>query len=221
MMKMKDDINVNLPLIIVGASGFGKEVAWLAEECGVPVMGFADDNPNITGQKIYNYKVLGLLNGLTKFVDCQFVVAIGNPRLRKSIVEKLKSLNIQKFATLIHPSVQMSDTVVVGNGTVICSGCILTVDIEIGEHCQINLSNTIGHDCSIESFCTLAPQGVVSGNVTMNKGVEIGTGASIKQGVNIERGAMIGMGAIVVKNGDANTIYVGSPAKPLKKLEEF
>ena len=51
-------------LIIIGASGFGREVAWLVERINKinptwNLLGFLDDNEKIQGKEINGYKVLG------------------------------------------------------------------------------------------------------------------------------------------------------------------
>ena len=151
----------------------------------------------------------------------QKVVAIGSPRVRKKVVDQLLSEGLEAFATLVHPSVMMDESVKVGKGTVICAGTIATVDISIGEHVILNLNVTVGHDDIIHDFVTVAPMVALSGNVTLFPGAEVGTGAAIRQGVEMAAGSMLGMGGVLTKNTEENTIYIGSPAKVFKPLPEF
>ena len=83
------------------------------------------------------------------------------------------------------------------------------------------MATAVGHDDVIRDYVTVAPMVALSGNVTLEQGVEVGTGAAIRQGINMAEGSMLGMGGILTKETEANTIYVGSPAKPLKQLPEF
>lgn len=206
-------------IVIVGFGGLGREVNWLARECGRTVLGFLDDNepPGKKG----NYRILGGLDACSEYPNVEFIVAIGNPRVRKKVVEKLVSQGVTAFATLIHPSVKMNESVRVGRGAMICAGSIATVDIAIGEHVILNLNVTVGHDGIIHDFVTVSPMVALSGNVILEEGVEVGTGAAIRQGITMSCGSMLGMGGIQTKDSQANTIYVGSPAKPLKQLPEF
>ena len=206
-------------IVIIGFGGFGREVAWLAKDCGRSVLGFFDDRaePRLHGA----YNVLGKVAEWKKFANADFVVAIGNPRLRKKVVDQLLFEGLEAFATLVHPSVMMDESVMVGKGTMICAGTIATVDISIGEHVILNLNVTVGHDDVIHDFVTVAPMVALSGNVTLFPGTEVGTGAAIRQGVEMAAGSMLGMGGILTKDTEKNTIYIGSPAKPLKPLPEF
>jgi len=125
------------------------------------------------------------------------------------------------FATLVHPRTEMSKWVEIGEGTVICAGNILTTNITLGKHVQINLDCTIGHDVVMGDYTTLAPGVHVSGFVQCGKRVYIGTGAVIINGtkedpITIGDDAIIGAGACVTKSIPAGQTWAGVPAKPLK-----
>lgn len=210
-------------LIIVGGGGFSREVIWLARECTEKwdIIGILDDNPAMLGQIFCGIKVLGIIADCKHFVDANFVVAVGSPRTRRAIVNRIQSYGDVSFATLIHSSVLKSDFVEIGAGSIITAGCILTTQIIIGRHAIVNLACTIGHDVVAGDFCTLAPQVAVSGNVVFGDGVEVGTGTTIIQGLSLGNGSFVGAGAVVSKNIPANVLAVGCPARQVKALEEF
>lgn len=205
-------------VVIVGGGGFAKEIVWLAEECGRKVKGVLDDNPEIQADLICGCPVLGKVSEWTEHSDCEFVVAIGSPRTRHAVYNKMISQGPVSFATLIHPNVIMSKYVTIGEGTIICAGSILTVEIDIGKHCILNLNVSVGHECKFGDFVTLAPMSVISGNVHLSNFVEVGTGATIRQGLVLEQGAMLGMGGVLTKNIAENLIFAGNPARKLKEL---
>lgn len=205
-------------LIVVGGGGFAKEVVWLAKDCGFDVIGLLDDNESMHGKEVFGVPVVGNVVDWNSYINCQFVVAIGSPRTRKLVVDNMRSSGAPKFATLIHPTVIKSQSVVFSEGCIVCAGMIFTVDITIGEHCIFNLNGTVGHDCKIGSFVTVAPMAAISGNVNLHDFVEVGTGATLRQGVTLNRGSMLGMGAVLTKDIPDFVIYAGNPAKPLKEL---
>ena len=205
-------------LIVVGGGGFAKEVIWLARDCEFNVVAVLDDNSEMHGKRVLEVPVVGGALDWISYKDCQFVVAIGSPRTRKIVVEKMLSLGQPTFATLVHPSVIKSQSVTFSEGCIVCAGMIFTVEITIGEHCIFNLNGTVGHECNIGSFVTVAPMTAISGNVTLEDFVEVGTGAAVRQGVTLNRGAMLGMGAVLTKDIPQFLIYAGNPAKPLKEL---
>lgn len=213
-------------IIIIGASGFGKEVAWLIERINdvTPtwnLLGFVDDNPSIAGQTINGYSVLGSCEKLRDFSNIFVICAVGASKVRHRIVERIFQVNPQiHFATLIDPAVKMSNYVTVGEGSIICAGSIITVNITIGCHTIINLDCTVGHDAVLDDFVTLYPSVNISGNTNIGENVEMGTGAQIIQGKNIGRNTIVGAGSVVIKDLPQNCTAVGAPAKPIKYFDE-
>ncbi len=202
-------------LIIVGASGFGREVAWLVERINEVnetwnILGFIDDNIEMHGKEVGGYPVLGGSNVVDLHTDAWYVCAIGSSKIRKKVIDKLGNV---KFATLIDPSVLMSNRVQIGEGTIICAHTIITVDIMIGKHVIINLDCTIGHDAEIGDFVTLYPSVNVSGITQVGKCSELGTGTQIIQGKSIGDNVIVGAGAVVVKDIVEPGTYVGVPVK--------
>lgn len=207
-------------LYIIGAGGFGREVAWLVERINeiTPtwnIKGFIDDNESLWGCKEDAYNVVGDCEYLKTLGKVHAVCAVGSARVRKIIIDKLANSSVI-FATLIDPTVIISKRTEIGEGTIICAGTIITVDIRIGNHVIINLDCTLGHDDIIEDFVTIYPSVNVSGNVTVGECSELGTGMQIIQGKSIAQNTIIGAGAVVVKDLNESGTYVGSPAKKIK-----
>lgn len=207
-------------LYIIGAGGFGREVAWLVERINAieptwNLRGFIDDDESKWGTNEGNYPILGGCEYLKKLGDVYAVCAIGAAKIRKIVIEKMKKSTV-KFATLIDPSALISKSVEIGAGTIICANSIITVDIKIGEHVIINLSCTIGHNAVINDFVTIYPSVNVSGNVYLGECSELGTGMQIIQGKKVASDTIIGAGAVVVRDIEISGTYVGSPAKRIK-----
>ena len=209
-------------LIIIGASGFGREVAWLVERINKKckewnLIGFIDDNISIQGNVINGYRVLGTTDNIKDYPKAYYVCAIGSSKVRSMIIEKVTQENPNiRFATLIDPTVEMSDLVEIGEGTIICAHTIITVNISIGKHVIINLDCTIGHDAVLKDFVTLYPSVNVSGASNIGKAVEMGTGMQIIQGKSLGDNSIIGAGAIVIRDIPERCTAVGNPARPIK-----
>lgn len=207
-------------LYIIGAGGFGREVAWIVERINSikptwNLKGFIDDNETLWGSTEGEYHVFGGCEYLSALEDVYAVCAVGSSNVRKKIIEKLKDTSV-KFATLVDPSVLYSNSVKIGEGAIVCAGTIITVDVNIGDHVIVNLDCTIGHDAVIDNFVTIYPSVNVSGNVLIGECSELGTGTQIIQGKKVISNTIIGAGAIVVKDCLESGTYVGSPAKKIK-----
>ena len=209
-------------LYIVGSGGFGREILWLAKRINDVrpvwnIMGFLDDDEALHGRQQDDYPVLGGCSYLETTQESVYVVvAIGSAKTKKKVVEKLSQYDNVKFATLIDPSVILSDRVKIGEGCMICAGTIITVDVVIGKHVIVNLDCTLGHDDVIGNYVTVYPSVNVSGIVNVGDEAELGTGAQIIQGKTIGKKSILGAGAVVVHDIPENCVAVGSPAKPIK-----
>jgi sugar O-acyltransferase (sialic acid O-acetyltransferase NeuD family) len=208
-------------IVIIGAGGFGREVKWLIDEINEVgrqwnFLGFIDDNLS-KGTIVNDSIVIGDLAWLNE-QNLNVVCAIGDPNVKKRVLDQLTNSD-NKYPVLIHPDVRMSKFIDIGEGTIICSGCILTVNIKIGKHVIINLDSTVGHDAIIGDYSTILPSVNISGHVNIEELVSVGTGAKIIQELSIGRNTIIGAGAIVTKDIPKNVVAVGIPAKPIKTRE--
>jgi sugar O-acyltransferase (sialic acid O-acetyltransferase NeuD family) len=206
------------PICIIGTGGFGREIFCIIHEL------FKQNEIEINNNVIFsvnksfqsNTEIMGIAVINLEDIDYskyQFIISIGDPKKRKELFSTLPP-NID-FATIVHPQVVISPWVKIGKGSVICPGCILTCNIEIGEHAHLNLHTTVGHDTTIGNFFTSAPGVKISGNCVFEEEVYLGTNASIKEKINICSQTTIGMGASVTKSISEPGIYVGIPAKKL------
>lgn len=206
-------------LYIIGAGGFGREVAWCVERINEvtptwKIKGFIDDDEIKWGAKEDEYLVLGGCEYLKQQNDAYAVCAVGNAKVRRQIIGKLSGSGVL-FATIVDPSVILSKRVSIGEGTIICAGTIATVDISIGKHVIINLDCTLGHDDVIEDFVTIYPSVNVSGNVIVGECCELGTGTQVIQGKKIVKNTIVGAGAVVIRDINESGTYVGSPTRKI------
>ncbi|HTR55147.1 MAG TPA: acetyltransferase [Kofleriaceae bacterium] len=205
------------PIAVYGAGGFGREVAWLAEQCEREVHCFIDDAPKV-GSLLGGIPVITLDALRASKQEVEVALGIGSPSARQSLAANVESAGL-RFAELVHPRVEKSRWVRWGTGPVICAGNILTCDIELGHHVQLNLDCTIGHDVRLGDFATLAPGVHVSGWVFIGARAYVGTGASIINGtandpIVIGDDAVIGAQACVVKSIGNGVTAIGVPARP-------
>ena len=113
----------------------------------------------------------------------------------------------------------MSDSVIIGEGSIVCAHTIITVNITIGKHVIVNLDCTIGHDAVLNDFVTVYPGVNISGNTDIGYASELGTGMQIIQGKKIGERSIVGAGAVVIRDIPEKCTAVGSPAKPIKLFE--
>lgn len=200
-------------LCIFGAGGFAKEVFWLAKRCGYETEAFIDlQDGALCDTKVCREDYFDP----TKH---QAIVTVGNPKLRRKIVNRLCiEYGEEVFATLVSPYANlMSNSIQVGLGSVICAGCILTCDIELGKWSQLNLATTIGHDVKVGEFFTTAPGTHINGNVSVGNRVYFGSNACTVEGISICDDVLIGASACASRSIIESGTYVGIPARKIEK----
>lgn len=207
-------------IAIVGSGGFAREILSLIndinKECReYEFIGFIDSDKS---KKIHSYPIIGTDDDVNKITEpLSLVIAVGEPELKKKIRNKYTNPLID-FPTLIHPSVMIGDkdSVTIGDGCIICAGCILTTDIVIDNFVTLNLMCTVGHDTVINSYSSFMPSVNISGEVKINENVYVGTGAKIINQLEIGEQTIVGAGAVVAKTLPSRCTAVGVPAKPIK-----
>lgn len=213
-------------IVVVGAGGFAREVAWLIGDINrdspnYEFAGFMVSDLSKLGEHDSRERVLGDYEWLEKNVAevDALAIGIGNPGRRLKVADELsKSFPRIDWPALIHPTVTLdADSSDVGRGVLLCAGTIGTVSLQIRSFSMVNLACTLGHEAQLGRGCVLNPTVNVSGGVRMGDGVLVGTGAQILQYVSLGDGATVGAGAVVTKDVAAGDTVVGVPAKPLTK----
>lgn len=126
----------------------------------------------------------------------------------------------------------------IGRGTRINAGTIIDSpkNIKIGERCVINENAyldgrgglTIGNDVSISIFAKIVTAShyvdsnvfqYYNDSVEIHDNVWIGIGAIVLNGSILNKNAVIGAGCVFKGTAGDNGIYVGNPAKVIRKRE--
>ncbi len=143
------------------------------------------------------------------------ILGIGSPSSRSSCFNANRSKFI--FPALVSSRADLSSDVEIGEGSAICSGCVITTDVVISKGCYINYQVTIGHDVHIGEFSVVNPGATISGGVEIGSRVLIGANSTVLQNIKIGDDVTIGAGAVVTRDvGDGLTV-VGVPARPMFK----
>lgn len=210
-------------IIIIGASGLGKEVAFYIKSINrmnptFNIVGFIDNNLSLQGTEvIYGLKVIGTDDLLLEesFKIKNICIAIANNAVRASIVEKIKDMNFI-FPNIIDPSVNIDDSNSIGVGNIMGVNVTLTCNITIGDFNILNCTSGFGHDVRIGNFNMFGPRTSISGWVKMGNSNTINLNSSIIQNITIGNGNTVNLHSCLFKSIKDNGVYFGVPAMKQK-----
>jgi len=213
-----DTINMK-KLIIVGASGFGREIAQWVEDINTVkaewnILGFIDDNPNALEGCHCDHQIIGSIKEWQPKDDEFFACAIAIPSVKYAVVMSLLERGA-KFATLIHPTALVNKYAQIGEGVIMTPRSSATADTKIGNYVSV-LGPGIGHDATVGDFSTLSGRCSINGHVQVGKMVYIACGVSVAPSKKIGDGAYVGIGSVVISNVKAGTKVFGNPAKKVE-----
>ena len=213
-MKQNDKKN----LAIIGSSGHAKVIIDIVEKQNkLHILGLFDDFRD-TGAMTAGYTVLGGIKDigahLKKHPNLFIFIAVGANWVRQSIVEELDMYAIprERFASVIHPSSNISNHVEIGQGVAIMAGATVNSHTVIGDFTIINSNSSVDHDCKISDYASIAPNAVLGGNVSVGQLSAVNIGATVINNICIGASTVIGAGAVVVKDCGDYEVHYGVPA---------
>lgn len=209
---------------IYGAHGLAQEVHIIAKkinniEYRWSEIVYIDDINEISelqGRKVY--KFADLLK-LYKKDQLEIVIAVGEPKVRELLYQKVKSQKVT-LISLIHPHIYIDETVKLGTGVVICEGVTITSNVCIGDNTYIQPHAVIGHDIQIGRHTVIGLNRQIGGADMIGDRVFMGFLSGTKDHICIGDDVIISAGAIVFRDMPNEVVAVGNPARIMKSNNE-
>jgi UDP-2-acetamido-3-amino-2,3-dideoxy-glucuronate N-acetyltransferase len=120
----------------------------------------------------------------------------------------------------------------IGENSNINAHCFIENDVKIGNNVTIKCGVYLWDGISIEDNVQVGPnvtfindkyprakQKFTIQKICIQKNASIGGGSTILGGITIGENSMVGAGSVVTKNIPANEVWVGNPAKFLRKIQ--
>lgn len=203
-------------IILAGYSGHGFVVTEAALLSGIAIDGYLE--PNEVCPNHYDLKYLGfeLDPDFDWHQNMDFLIGIGDNFIRQKLGALIQAKG-KNILNIFHPEASITKMMTLGVGNFIARNAAINPLVEIGDFCVINTGAIVEHECIIGNGVHIAPGAVLAGNVKIGNSSFIGANAVIKQGVNIGKNVIVGAGSTVVKDIPDGQVWVGNPAKFLKK----
>ena len=199
-------------MIIVGAGNLGIHMldVFIENEFQEEIV-FFDDKTSI--QKVFNkYPVISNIGEVSRYFkqDNNFIVAIGNTRLRKKQTDLFESLG-GKLSSLVSNRTILSNFCNLENaeGFFSQAGSYVSHNVTIGKSCMLHFGAVVGHDVVLSDYVSVSANSTIVGPSSIGDHCFIGPNSVIHKNIKIGKNVIIGSGAVVNRNlNDYETITV-------------
>ena len=189
-------------IIIIGSGGHAKScIEVINSTKKFQIFGYLDKKENYEMSRKYKYlgtdKDLKLIRKGVK----EAIIGIGQIKEFKS---RLKMFNLLKkydyfLPKIIASSAYVSDSVEIGEGTIVMHRCFINHSSTVGKNCIVNTGAIIEHDVSIKNHNHISTSVVINGNVSIGSKNFIGSNTVINNNVKLSSELVISSGSRISK----------------------
>jgi acetyltransferase EpsM len=212
-------------VLILGGGGNASVIAYAIIDAAkrglsdLEFVGYLNDRDNVT--EIEGYPVIGGLKDVDALLKdgFYFINAIGKIGLQDERIKLIEDLKIpdNRYATFVHPTAYVAPTVRLGPGCVVMPNVSISPGTVIGKCTRIMINAVIGHNNSIGDYCFFAAASCTGAHLKIGNGVFVSLNATIREFLSLGDFSTVGMGAVLTKSIGSKEIWVGNPAKLLRK----
>ncbi len=213
-------------VLILGGRGNGSVIAAAMDEAAGRgagdwiCAGFLNDR-HAPGESIDGHPVLGPVAAARKFCDedhyiINTILRIDGQQARIDMFERL-DIPPDRLATFVHPTAYVAPSARLGAGVVIMPQAAVSPGVVLGTGCLVMAGAMIGHDSRYGAHCHVAARACLGAYLNIGVGVHIGLNATVGENLVIGDRATLGMGAVLTHDMGDDEIWVGNPARYLRK----
>lgn len=211
-------------MIIIGAKGFAKEVLCeLLNFLGSRkknIIFFDDVSTNLDSYALDGYDILSSKEEVKEYMtnsrEKEFILGLGGPRNRQKLYHEFKDMGGNPFTLISKNSIIGPLNNIIGNGSFIGTGAVITSNVALGIGVLVNINTSISHDCSIGDFVEICPGVNITGRVRIGNNTFIGAGSTILPDMIIGENVIVGAGSLIRENIPDNALVYGVPGKIIR-----
>ena len=187
------------------------------------ILGFFND---FEKNNINRYPVIGKIDkdSVEKYIndkDVYFIYTMISTKFNYRFLHRLHDLEIpdNRFATIIHPTVVISEDAKIGYGVSIQPFVSVGPNVKIGNHVQIYAQSLIGHNSILDDYSYVANNACIGASVHLKEGAYLGTNCSTLENIVIGKWGLVGIGSVVIKDVPDFSKVVGNPCRVIGSVE--
>jgi sugar O-acyltransferase (sialic acid O-acetyltransferase NeuD family) len=210
-------------MVVLGAGGHAKEILEILRSSNqLMKLAFYDDSSIEVPHLLYDtFPIIRTKKELLEYFienGTSVILGTGSPKSRYSLSEKAKSLNADIFSIVSVDAYIGSYDVFLGRGINIMYGAWISNSVSIGNGTLINAFTKVHHDVNIGDFCEISPSSNLLGACSVGSFVTIGANSTVLPKIKIGSNTIIGAGSVVTKDIPEGVVAYGNPAKIIKNL---
>lgn len=220
-------MEVNKKVLIIGGNGHGSVIASCINDnrnryndFEWEVAGFINDFDT----NVDDYPVLGKLSDISNLAEKGYFFAWGIHLIgRNPLTHKLfNSCRIpeDRLATIIHRSAFIGDNVVIEPGSLVMANTYIAPRTHIGKCTMIKANVNIGHDVICGPLCHFAMGAIVGSFSRIGVCSDVALGAVVLEHRVIGDYAMLGASSLLTCTIPDCAVYVGTPARFMRTINE-
>lgn len=150
--------------------------------------------------------------------EMEIVIATGEPYYRETIRQRVKEAGYP-LATLISRNVSFGQGTQFREGCIIFPFCYIGNDVSFAENVVVHAGAKVESECFVGCSSFVSLGAFVGAETKIGERVFIGPNAAIKDNMELKNDSILGIGAVLVKSAEECGVYVGNPARFLRKNE--
>jgi len=214
------------PVVIFGNLQ-SASLAWycLLHDSNYKMAGFAVDSVYITSTQHEGLPLVPFESLEVYFppADYRLLIPMGYQQIngvRRSRYEQAK-LRGYTFASYVSSRASVWPDLTIGANVLIYEHAIIQPFARIGNNCIIRSGAHISHHCEVADHAFVAAEVAIGGTCYVGQQAFVGVGAVLRDSIRIAERTMIGAGAVVLKNTEADGVYLGNPARKISVLRDY
>jgi sugar O-acyltransferase (sialic acid O-acetyltransferase NeuD family) len=208
-------------ILIVGAGGFGREVAEWAWQTWPDhahlVAGMLSEDADCLAGTGCPLALVGRPSDFEPAAGDLLLLGIGIPRVRRQVTEGLLARG-GRFLTLVHPTAVVAASARLGTGVVICPQAIVSVNTRLGDYAVLNYHTSLGHDASVGDFSVLSPYATLGGSAAVGADVFMGLHATVGPRISVGDRVVISANSCALSAVPADSLVYGVPGRSAPRI---
>lgn len=208
-------------LLIIGARGWGREVYAAAigtkacRDGEYDVKGFLDSKADAFEGLKGNYPpIICAPEDYEIQPDDVFFVAMGEPKWRKYYAEMMEKKGAE-FISIICNESFVNPTATIGEGSFVAGWCVVSDNVQIGNHVSIHAFCTLGHDARISDYVSIEAYCFFGGYSEMATESVMHVRSHLLPHKKIGQKVVVGANSVVMRNVPDGQHVFGNPAKKI------